>query len=957
MATEDDLLKALQSIDKTLKSASALSANGRTFAGKLQQSQRDRADKEARRAFKAVAVGAKETNDALLGLNKSLVTLTKEVDDTGSAFGALNVQLGRFMSSLQPVEAPEPVHTPIAAQEKLLRLLTENHRQVVATLRHGTDAVVKGLSVLGQSPTSPAPISAFNAQVAALAAGMSTLQQRGLQPLGQALTSVRVPFNLTVTRMVQRFGLVGSAATGLETMFSNLFEVAKRVTVDFLALSRTGLGSVSNLTDLYVSAAKAGMSLKEYTELLRENASAAARAGSLDEFDRLVSAADKQLAVLGVFGAEARGLQASLAQSGTLLGVRQDALAQSIAQQVRLFDELHRSTNMTAEEFAKLVSSVAGNEQVQRELVGLAPRERAARQAQLQQLAATGYRLGLTAEASQKLAEALIEQRKASVKDRIEQGGVLRQLGAFLGQGALGERAAQLNLKGRRRTTAEDDELRQLLGQLDRASQGLYEVGSLGAQNVLDQFEELLGKGGLGRVMGVNRTAELAQDSGAVANRDFGRHVGEFGQWVGRLTAWARGLQESLLGPLSAAVGGALLVAFRGPIAKVLASTVGRLGGGATTAVAGGAAAAAAKGGGALAALTGPLRSFTGLVTGVGASLKAYVQGLGTTFTTMRTYIGPGYLGNLMGAGATIAKVSSGIMAGLSAFTRAFAPAAALIDGVIEAVTGEVAAALNPSGGFFERVGGVITAALSALPNFIISALELVLGKELTGGLQRGFDMFVTLANAAVRAGLSQLTGTLSTTLKYILPKDSGLVKLLDGWSSKLLDSTDENFRTFDRLWSDSSATLRSIAKDAEAAGTQAVKSTDAAAKRVAAAQQRFNNVQLTEALTANGLLQDARTLLAQPQVQSPTAVRTAPVNTPAEAANAVAAPSSTVAVPTTDTTELAELLRSILQVLRQNLETQQRQAASAEALLRARPPAAFTSSELIADKLLKRTS
>jgi hypothetical protein len=686
----------------------------------------------------------------------------------------------------------------------------------------------------------------------------------------------------------------------------------------------------------------------------------------MDNFDKLISAADSQLSAMGIFGAEARGLQASLAESSTMMGTSQKDLQGTIAGQINTFDELRKTTNIAADEFAKLVENLSMNSQVQSELLGVSGQERIARQQELLQIATTGQRLGLTAQASQQLADALIAQRKATVKDRIEQGGAIRQLAAFLGQGGNGDRIAELNTKGRRRSADEDEELRQRLGSLDQASQQAYQNGSLGAQNVLDNLDESIGKGGLGEIIKANRPAQLAQESGpAGANKDFGQHVGEFGQFVGQLLTWGRGLKESIAAPIAAAVGGILLTVFSGPVIKMLTGAAGKLGllggaGGMLAEAAGGAGAAAAgtaETAGVVEGTAVAAKSLWSTLTGIPKAIAGYTNAI----KFVATADGPlaalsGVFGDVVGA---IKNGASLVIGGFRAFVGSFGPALALVNGVIEAITGEISDALNPSGGFFNRVGGVITAALSALPNLIIDAIGFVFGDSWGQFFRNGFDQFVALANASVKTLLSDLLGAIAKPFEWLLPKDSHLAKMIRGWSDGLEASADENFATFDKLSNDNSTSLKSISAENQKTAEKATQATTAATKKMQVAQAQFSDVQDATSVTASSIMGDAAAIKAMPQVQVPTSIAPAPVNTPAAPAGQTTGQTPTTGTETqlTAPSELTVAMNAMLAVMQQMLEAGKRQADNSEALVRlARAGTTFDSSEATAYRLLNQT-
>lgn len=993
---DEQLLKTLESIEKLIKSSMAMAGNKMpTSADKGATARKAQGDKEARKSFTAVAATAKNTNDALLGLNKSLVSLTTSVGKTTVGFGSLNTQMAKFMTSLEPVKgaqptpsAPPPQNTGSSFMNSLVAYIRAPMNKMASVLDSLTARQAAKVKPAATSANTPAAAQAAQSlgdlglQAASTAASlgnvpksnMPTVQaakimgqfgagiRNGIVPATKSIQEASIPFGKILDRMATKFTGVAAVAGSLTVAAHALIDVATKLAGDFLQLSRIGLGSIGNLQGLSISAIQAGMSLKEYTQLVQANVIAASRSGSLDQFNKLITAADNQLAVMGIFGAEARGLQASLATSGTALGVNQSGLAAAISGQIDTFKQLQKSTLMTADEFAGLVTGLSENQDVQKEMLGTAPGMRAAKSAELLQTKSIGYTLGLTGQAAKSLGDAMIEQRKATVAERIDQMGQIQQLGAFLGQGGQGARIAELNMKGRRRTTAEDAEMQSLAGTMNEAVQQAYMTGNLSTQNALDQMTK---GSGLTAIMDKSSAATLANQSGPVANKDFGKSVGEFGQWVGKLLALTEGLKSSIIPNIGAAIGGAALVIFKGPLMAMLKGGLGKLGIGGGAAVGGGVAAGEAVATGSI--LSKLMTPITALKDGAGAlysSLTNIPRGLSTWSNGLKAFsITEGPLAAMRGMKAMFGEVlgvvgsgGSALINGFKAFSKAFGPAAALVDSVIELVTGEISNALNPSGGFFNRVGGVITAALGALPQLIIDALGFVFGDAFGANLQRGFDMFIALANASVKSLIGRVISVISAPLKWLLPEDSGLVKMLNNATQSLTASADENFGAFDKLWASNSATLKSISKDNKTSADATTKAAEDATTKSSAAQAKFNNVQY-DATSAAGLIADAKIIDAQPQVQIPTAIVPAAVNTetPAAASTPTATTTDTAAQSTANAA-MVTALNDILQVMRDSLVLENRQADNSDELLKvSKPTTQFADSNLLANMLLNR--
>lgn len=978
MADTDTLiLKTLESIETLLEGASVLSKQKPLNSGQ-KQSQKQKSDKEVTKAFKAVAETTKGTNEALMGLNKSLIGLSSEIGRTTTGFGTLNTQLERFTDSLKPVEEREPAGMSVHEDLKFKELRTEimfttsEFKALGASMsmfRTKLDTVdTNGLaSGLSHAVT---PLASFVGAVSAQKVNPSANQQaaqiagnfgglgKSAKDATKAINEWNVPMNLWMKKLVENFSKGTSTFGGVTAILDSLGKVTQRLTGDFLNLAQVGMGSVTNLGTLYKYAFESGMSLKEYSKVIEDNITIASRAGSLDNFDALITAANSQLSAMGIFGKEAVQLQATLANSNTLMGVSQDQLRGSIQNQISVFDELRKSTNMTADEFGALIKSMSKNEQVQKELVGLAPQQRIARQQELLQIQTTGQRLGLAADESQKLADALMKQRGDTVKSRFEQAGRIQQLAAFAGMGDQGNRAAELTRKGRSRTSDETEELRKILGAIDDQTQGIYDSGSFGAQNVVDQLEPTLGS--LGDIMKANRPGQLADKAGKVDQEAFGKHVDKFGQFVGEMTKYLRGFNESILPTILEGLGGALMLMFRGPITKVLMKAVGMGGGG----VAAAEGAAAAEAGGLTTLLTKPIDAIKGAFSTLASPITntaKWVSDLGATFTSTRAAFGTSVaviegavtgISGIFSAGGFLAK-------GLLRFLGTMTPIAAAIDGVMEAFTGKLAKAMDPEGGIWSRIGGVAVAAISALPQMIIDGFTFIFGENFMKPIQSVFDVIKTGVMGAIN-GLSRVLLGGVSYLTDLLPKDSALRKMIDGAKDSLDKSIDANADTINKLGGLFGGENRKTLSELGDANTKAAADTDkkskAAVATVQAAQSKFNDVQYGTDYSRMSAINDAQAILGSPQVQNRNAIAPATVNTPETPPAAKTDAKTAAAAQVTGGSDMMGVLNAILQVLRDSLTEEQKQALLAEQLLsRSRPGATFIPSEVIANRLIKQ--
>lgn len=873
---DEQILKMLTSIRDLLKGSS--SASGSASSGLFSRTSPNQTDK-GEKTFKALNDNIDAANKNYIALNTNLIELTTVVGKTSVGFGSLNVSMAKFMASLTPVQSKQ----------------------------------LNTASALAPATAAPGGTTTPNKQAAAIVAPVKQAAA-GLTPAVNTLKDSTVSTSNILNTMLEKYGKTATALVGAEQAVEGLWKVATVLTGQFMTLAAMGLGSVDNLKQLSTYAFESGMSLKEYTALVRENSAAVSRAGTLENFQKTISANDAVLAQMGVFGAEATHLQATLAEANTVMGISQDKLTNSIHDQIGEFDKLREKTSMTAAEFGDLVKRLGENSQVQRELLGTSGNERIARQKELIQIATVGQRMGLTAAASQQLTDALIQQRGDTVKSRFENSGSVRQLGQVLGLGDIGERVAQIQMKGQNATGAETEEMQQLLAQLEKSSDEAYKTGSLGVQSTIDHFRETLGQSSLGKIMDASRSGALAQDSGTVNQKAFGQHVDKFGQSVGMLSKYLQGFEGSVGPAILSGVSGLLATVFRGPILSGLGKVIGKF-------IPGVGAAAEAGGG-----------------VAVAAGETAEVAKAATSF------------GSVLKSGSSI------VIDGLKGLAKAFGPISAIVDGIIEAITGDLANALDPNGGVFGRIEGIALAAFSAIPQMIIDGLTFVFGPDAMKPIQHIFDMFKTGVSFAINSLLLGLTGIIGFFTDF-LPKDSGLRKLVDSAGIALAKSVDANADAMQKLGEGDNKTLKEIGAANTKAADDADKKSKAATTKVVQASEKYNDVQYGTALSRSGMITDAQAVIGQPQVQTPPSVNPSTVNTDTATAAAAAATTAVQAAGNTGTgsTDMMTVLNAILAAIQGSLTQEQRTADNTEQLVKLnRPTAQFTPADVTADRLLK---
>jgi len=879
MNTEDEILKTLQSIEKTIKTSSVFST------AKVQYNKNNGA--ENKNEFKAVTASIHKTGDVVLALSKNLNELQDEVHITTSNFSALNSELARFMSSLKNNNSEKSTNEDTDKKDLQKNSVLDNAKALIKKLFGSKDAEPKPVIQTNNSSTTLAKISE-----APIKANEPEQQKESTVPGG------------IISRVSTAFGKLGVTTAGVTTALSMLGTALIHSTADYFKLSAVGMGSVDNLSKLYVSAAKAGMSFDEYSSLLYSARSVLVKAGSLDNFDKIISGQDAVLANFGVFGIESRQLQASLANSAATLGISINDISTSNNAMAKTFGELHKTVNLTTQEFSDLVKHVADNRDVQTELVGIAPRQRAARMAEMVQLQTMGLQLGMTATASKALGDALIKQRQATISERINTSGALIQAAAISGNSDLAGRALELSLN-KKKTASESAEFANIIGRISSGIEGLAQSNDFSRQILGEAGQKILKDGVDSELLDGSNKAVLAKDVGVNNQEAFGKNVSAFGQAVAQFSTFISGIQKSVLGPIIGGIGIGIAGIFSGPILKSIGSN--------------------------LIKFFTPAKSALVFPTIEGAAVAGNASKLGTAFQSVSNIFAKMFqsvskigsaLPSIGTAFQSVSNFFSAFIKSAGAFMQKLPLIGAFISAGFELITGDLTDALNPSGGIMNRIGNAIASIFTALPQFIIDSLKFIFGPG--ADIQRGFDMFTSWMVAAVKSWLSGLISDVGAVLKWILPKDSGLVKMIDRAAEGLQNSADENFAAFDKLWNNQSATLASIAKDENKKQENQNRVNKDTAKQGLMQTPTFNNVVSADNLSHGSIIQDVKTLSNSPTVQTAQPVQnTTRQNT--ENTNPQIQPEQLQQVQYNS--DIVNTLTAMLQVLRDSLSTETKQA------------------------------
>ena len=316
-------------------------------------------------------------------------------------------------------------------------------------------------------------------------------------------------FSATVNRtLIRQFSMIGQHFKSLgDDIFTSLMP---------RGFDLTGVVALSK------DAMMAGMSLREYTKMIEDSSGIVSRVGGLDNFNKVITESNKQLAHLGVFGEDASRLSQSIATTSQSMGVPVDRIGEAVAGQVKVFDKLRKTTNMSAASFEDLRRTVVDSEITQAELLALAPSERAARQTELMELASWGAALGMSKQQTSQLAQAMLDLRKSTVKQRNEDSMYITQAFAMVGMSA-SQAAEAAAIKRKSKPNAEEEKrLAELMGlykqkaeQITGSNDGALMGLQIGIENVQEKFS-----GSLQKIIDAGGQVIAQQESGAQTEND-----------------------------------------------------------------------------------------------------------------------------------------------------------------------------------------------------------------------------------------------------------------------------------------------------------------------------------------------------------------------------------------------------------------------------------------------------
>lgn len=512
--------------------------------GKGQTTKSSRSSLKADKSILATAKNFDKLEDAAGSAAKSLIWMTQKVDKASDGLkvftGSLGSSAGRLKALGKPIVASKPEKIKQTKLEKAIKSSIIKTTEPALTKA----AVVPEEVVKAKAATKPKtlpPEKPSQKPTSITEAFHLAVQKKTVLDEAEAAKAVTAQFGV----MVKVLGAVRDA----------IIQVAD----DSLHLAAQGYSTTAGLTGLYKSAIMAGMSLSDYTKMMNESMPAVSRASSFAEFQKNLSAGTDSLAKFGIFGAEATDLAASMMTASTNLGVPQAQMGAAMEAQIGVFENLRKTTNITAAGFKDLVKSLEDNIEVRTELAALDPQDRIARQTQLLDQISYAKSLNLSSAAQAAYTQSILDQRKTTVKQRFEQGGRLTQAGGLLGMGADKiDEMRQLSMN-KYKTTEEQKRYEDLLGEVGAGVEKMQQSGNINTQAQADAITEMMGSAGLGKDIDAAMAVRMGKQAGPVQNKDMNQTVGDIGQNVGKLVTILTGIQASPFGSLMTGIVGALI--------------------------------------------------------------------------------------------------------------------------------------------------------------------------------------------------------------------------------------------------------------------------------------------------------------------------------------------------------------------------------------------------------------
>ncbi len=576
---EREALKTLQSIEALLEQSLSMGKSQRVTASRKVKTAGSKKEEQA--DFSTLNKATKFASGNLLILGKSAATLQKAFTGVSSALGDVKLpdidvskMEDRLSASIDPVAASlDSLNNKIQSAVSSIKLPSIDGESASSTTE-SLVSVARASGIVSRrfgnlAASTEALQAAFDGAASKLLSGTRTAAAVTVDAAKSSASEHRLATDIQIEaenkqaktvsltdRILHKFAggvestddVMGNFAKGMKDVLSSLKLAFTNVIRDIYNLEARSISASSSLTTLYGASIRAGMSLDEYTGMMEDNVAAVVRSGSMREFTEQTRAGAEQLKKLGVFGPSATKLVAAINTATVTVGIPQEQLAKATQAQTQMFERLRKTTLMTADSFRQLVADISENENVQEELLGLAPAERRARLEQLTNGATFGYQMGATAQASKQLTDALLAQRKATTVQRFQTAGAIRQAGAITGMSnAETNELARLAMK-KNKTDEELKRFAVLSAGMEKRLQEMQNTENPAVQNIADRLQEVLSSGPYMEAQKAAAKVLQQAEAGGPKNADVGQETPKFLQDLGGALTTLSGILKNPLG-------------------------------------------------------------------------------------------------------------------------------------------------------------------------------------------------------------------------------------------------------------------------------------------------------------------------------------------------------------------------------------------------------------------------
>ena len=287
---------------------------------------------------------------------------------------------------------------------------------------------------------------------------------------------------------------------------------AKQLFNEFKATASAGLSG--HFFDIAGSSVLLGVSQATLIEEFNKSKRDILLMGSKGFQDAMAQTTDS-FRQLGLSGDEAYKAAGSFHRMAVASGVNtKDSIAYNdvMNKNIKSFETLRAVTGISAEQFAAMNEEILSSTENQQMMLRYGAQERGQFLEKINRTRQELVMMGLSADAAQKMTQAMLGFEKTKLKDRIDAAARIQQAAGIAGMGGEGSKAAEIMRKNSKSRTAEEtaflaDFSGRLQGNLQEMSQG-----GMGYENLVDNLDDSMGAAAKG-LLDAGTQLKLAADA------------------------------------------------------------------------------------------------------------------------------------------------------------------------------------------------------------------------------------------------------------------------------------------------------------------------------------------------------------------------------------------------------------------------------------------------------------